>query len=97
MTKKNDRNIVRFGEIQEDPQETIRREPDYPETTEGSVVLLGTVDTYDAITKIASIVSSTNAVVQADNFSGFALSAGRLVAYLLNGYGTYTIVGVSPI
>lgn len=97
MTKRNDRNVIRFGEIQEDPQETIRREPDYPETTEGSVVLLGTVSTYDTVTKTAYIVGSTNAVVQADNFSGFALSAGRLVAYLLNGYGTYTIVGVRPI
>lgn len=97
MTKRQDRNTVSFGAAEEDPQEKIRREPDYPETTQGSVVLLGTVDSYDATTKIAYVTGSTNAVVQADNFSGFALSTGRLVAYLLNGYGTYTIVGVRPI
>jgi hypothetical protein len=97
MTKRNDRNKVRFGEIEYDPDQMLRREPDYPETTAGSVVLLGVVSSYDTATKIAYVLDSSNALVAADNFSGFALSAGRAVAYLLNGAGAYTIVGVKPV
>jgi hypothetical protein len=96
VKERRNKITIRNGFARSNPTEELSQESWWVESTRGSIVLTGTVESYNGTSKIAYVNHRAGETVKALNLSGVSLSNGDEVSYMLDDTGDYAVLGKKP-